>query len=95
MLVNELMSNAVQHGFPDSRAGEVTLRLRAKDGKIEIQVSDTGVGLPDEVAILNQKSLGLTTATLLSEHQLRGELSLHSENGVTVTVNVPVAIGGD
>lgn len=45
--VSEAVTNAIVHAYPDS-LGKVTLRLRLyEDGTLEIQVKDTGVGIPD------------------------------------------------
>ncbi|MDE3245133.1 MAG: PAS domain S-box protein, partial [Acidobacteriota bacterium] len=48
LLVNELVSNCLKHGFPDGREGKVRIELQAlADGQsIRLRVGDTGVGLP-------------------------------------------------
>jgi two-component sensor histidine kinase len=44
-LVNELVSNAFKHGFPEGRPGEVRVALeRQGDGTVRLACSDTGVG---------------------------------------------------
>ena len=45
--VSEAVTNAIVHAYPD-RLGRIVLRLRLyEDGGLEIQVKDTGVGIPD------------------------------------------------
>ena len=45
--VSEAVTNAIVHGYPDC-LGQISLRLRLLDGGVlEIQVKDTGVGIPD------------------------------------------------
>jgi PAS domain S-box-containing protein len=84
LLVNELISNALKHGFPDGRAGEVRIALHRvgtdeKAGgsvrrcEVRLCVSNTGVGLPPDFAQKRQSSLGLQLVTSLSR-QLGGEL---------------------
>lgn len=79
LLVNELISNALKHGFPDGRAGDVRIVLRhvETDGQtadqLQLSVSDTGVGLPPDFAEKRQNSLGLQLVTSLAQ-QLGGEL---------------------
>jgi two-component sensor histidine kinase len=47
LIINELLSNAYKHAYPGERGGEVVLRLAVlDDGRIEVVVSDRGVGLP-------------------------------------------------
>lgn len=49
-LVNEVVSNAFKHGFPDDRGGDVTLTLGTTDGGlIRLECRDTGVGLAERV----------------------------------------------
>ena len=45
--VSEAVTNAIVHAYPD-RLGKITLRLRLYgDGWLELQVKDSGVGIPD------------------------------------------------
>ena len=45
--VSEAVTNAIVHAYPD-RLGKIVLRLRLyEDNEREIQIKDTGVGIPD------------------------------------------------
>lgn len=45
--VSEAVTNCIVHAYPD-KLGTVTMRLRLfEDNTLEIQVKDTGVGIPD------------------------------------------------
>ena len=45
--VSEAVTNAIVHAYPDC-LGKITLRLRLLEGgELEIQVKDSGVGIPD------------------------------------------------
>ncbi len=45
--VSEAVTNAIVHAYPD-RLGKIVMRLRQFDGGVlEIQVKDSGVGIPD------------------------------------------------
>ena len=45
--VSEAVTNAIVHAYPD-RLGKIVLRLRLyEDSELEIQIKDTGVGIPD------------------------------------------------
>ncbi len=83
LLVNELMSNALKHGFPDGRRGEVRVQLEsvAETGSLRLTVSDTGVGLPDNFEERRTSSLGLQLVTSLAR-QLQGALDIaHGPGG--------------
>jgi two-component system, sensor histidine kinase PdtaS len=48
LLVNELVTNALKHGFPGDRAGRVTVEVRRLEGgRAEVAVADDGIGLPE------------------------------------------------
>lgn len=77
LLVNELISNSLKHGFPDGRGGELRVTLQTLDGgaTLLLQVSDDGVGLPTDFAARQGQSLGLQLVADLTE-QLEGRLAI-------------------
>jgi two-component sensor histidine kinase len=77
LLVNELISNCLKHGFPDDRTGEVRLELQQVNGgpQVRLRVSDTGVGLPSCFEAKRGHSLGLQLASDLAG-QLGGRLEI-------------------
>jgi two-component sensor histidine kinase len=76
LVLNELVSNALKHGFPDGLGGEVTIVLSPEsDGRAVLSVSDDGVGIPTEIDLENGTSLGMQLITLLSQ-QLHAELTI-------------------
>ena len=45
--VSEAVTNAIVHAYPDA-LGKISMRLRLLEGGVlEIQIKDTGVGIPD------------------------------------------------
>ena len=83
LLVNELLSNALKHGFPEGRAGVVTLRSQPADtsGFWRVDVQDTGIGLPRDFDTRHTQSLGLQLVSDLAR-QLGGTLQTSSVAGV-------------
>ncbi|MBD3305914.1 PAS domain S-box protein [candidate division KSB3 bacterium] len=80
LIVNELLSNALKHGFPGERTGEIRLRLRrTPTGPIELSFSDTGVGVPEGFDFRAQETLGLQTIVALAEHQLQGTIAFDTQ----------------
>ncbi len=75
LLVNELISNSLKHGFPNGRSGEiqVELRLESDPTNLYLCVSDNGVGLPADFAPEKLSSLGLQLAYALAQ-QIGGVL---------------------
>jgi two-component sensor histidine kinase len=88
LIVNELISNSLKYAFPDNRAGKITVRLKADpEGWITLTVADNGVGLPADFDFRNTHSLGLQLVHMLIK-QLRGELELHHDGGVSFVVRL-------
>ena len=79
LLVNELVSNALKHAFPDGRSGvlRVDLQPLAHATGWRLRVSDDGVGLPPDFDLRRTTSLGLKLVTDLA-HQLGGKLKISS-----------------
>ncbi len=93
LLVNELVSNCLKHGFPDGHTGVVTVRVQpAPDGKLwQLRVTDTGVGPPPDFKEKFSDSLGLQLITDLAD-QLEGALEMTSfpARGLEVTVTFKI-----
>jgi PAS domain S-box-containing protein len=67
LIIQELVSNALKHAFPQGR-GSVTLGLHARpDGRIEMRVRDDGPGFPDTAGSGPPHSLGLRLVQLFAE----------------------------
>lgn len=45
LVVNEVMTNALKHAFPDGRRGRVVVRLHRTDGVNRLTIADDGVGI--------------------------------------------------
>ena len=68
LILNELISNALKHAFPNGRPGEVLVASAVTDaGDLLFSVSDSGVGLPDDATWRNPSSLGLRLVTSLTQ----------------------------
>jgi two-component sensor histidine kinase/CheY-like chemotaxis protein len=74
LILNELVTNAVKHGFPEGGGGEVLVEVHEQaDGGVMLRVKDNGVGLPAGLDWKQSKSLGLRIASTLTA-QLGGNL---------------------
>lgn len=84
LIVNELVSNALKHAFPDGRKGEIKILMNLLNkNEVELIVRDNGIGLPTNVDIKNTKSLGLHLVTILAEDQLHGEIKVDRKRGTS------------
>ena len=68
LIINELVSNAMKHAFPNGRSGEIAIRLHADESDwITLTVAHDGVGAPPGLDLSKTESLGLQLVSLLCE----------------------------
>ena len=80
LILNELISNAFKHGFPQGGSGEIKVTLRAQpENKCLLCVEDSGVGIPADLDVNTKKSLGLRLVRSLTQ-QIRGSFELVKTN---------------
>ncbi len=91
LILNELLSNCLEHAFPDGRPGMVVIEVAlATDGRHLLAVSDDGVGLPAGFTLDRLDSLGLQLVQTLVD-QLHGTLELRRERGTSFRIRWPEA----
>jgi two-component sensor histidine kinase len=78
LILNELISNCFEHGFPNGGPGKIKISVKKIEGyQYKLTVSDNGKGIPDNIQERMKKSLGLNLIEGLA-WQLRGSLSFQS-----------------
>ena len=77
LIINEIATNAIKHGFENSEdpVFTVSMRLEDKSGKYVLKLSNNGEPFPEEKDIDNPDSLGLRIISTLVL-QLQGTISL-------------------
>jgi len=96
LIINELISNALKHAFPEAAWGEVRVemqRARPPAGKkaeppgtwYTLSVRDTGRGLPEGLDFRNTESLGLRLVCTLTD-QLGGSIDMTRNGGTRFTI---------
>jgi PAS domain S-box-containing protein len=86
LIINELVSNAFKHAFPNGRDGKIEIRiLSLNDCEVELSVSDNGVGAPENLDFRNTETLGLHIVVTLVK-QLKGRIDLDRKGSTTFTI---------
>ena len=88
LVVNELVSNALQHAFPDGGEGHVAIRLEDGDEGLTLTVRDDGVGLPEGLDPERAETLGMRLVSTLVD-QLDGRVTIRSDDGTEAVVTMP------
>jgi two-component sensor histidine kinase len=87
LLISEVISNSLKHGFPHGRRGEVGIRLRCPSpGTVTLLLSDSGVGLPENLDWATSRSLGLRLVRALAQ-QLRANLDMRTHCGAEIQLD--------
>lgn len=86
LILNELISNSFEHAFPDDRRGEIVVFLdHCDDARVELGVTDNGVGSHEDLGPGRSGGFGLQLVDLLAQ-QLGGELEMTFEGGADIRV---------
>jgi PAS domain S-box-containing protein len=85
LIINELVSNAFKHAFPEARKGNLYISIKKDEHKYELIIEDDGIGFSSEIDFRKTESLGLQLIITLVE-QIGGEIFLFSDNGTKFVI---------
>ncbi len=92
LIINELVTNSIVHGFSDSKNGNLLLiGVSIPGNKYKLTISDDGPGLPAGFDPKRDGSLGFNLARILS-NQIQAELEVRSESGVACVIVLPCTV---
>lgn len=82
LIINELVTNSLQHAFPNGRRGRISILFSWDPGEMThaLEVSDNGIGLPEYVDCYNPSTMGFELVQALVR-QIKGTLVLSRSNG--------------
>jgi PAS domain S-box-containing protein len=72
LLINEVATNIYKHAFEGRYQGSVEIQIREHDSRIELQIEDNGIGLPDDFDMKTVSSLGVKLIDVLTQ-QIDGQ----------------------
>ena len=91
LLMSEILTNAMQHGFSDNESGTVLVKLTDRtegDQKVRLSVEDDGKGLPAGCKWPNEGNLGARIVRDLVK-RLNADLTVESSSdGTAVTIDI-------
>jgi len=92
LVLNELVQNAVEHGFKTLDAGRIHIYLKETETELRVSVTNDGESLPADFTPRSSASLGLSIVETLVRGDLYGTFTLENEpesRGIVATVIVP------
>jgi two-component system CheB/CheR fusion protein len=88
LIVNELLTNALKHAFPDGRQGNIRVSFSSDETHWRLEVSDDGIGLSTDIDLENANSMGLQLIQLLVQ-QLNGSMNVVRDSGTQFIFSFP------
>jgi PAS domain S-box-containing protein len=88
LIVSELATNAVKHGFVPGAAAKFAIRMEEEGGDHVVTVSQTGRPIPDHIQLDNPTTLGLQLVSMLVR-QLKGTVELQRAPTPRFTIRFP------
>lgn len=87
LIIHELVSNSLKHGFPDVRSGTITIDFdRDEAGLYTLLVGDDGIGLPSGLNREMPDTLGLGLVNALTK-QLQGVVEFIGTSGTACKIS--------
>jgi two-component sensor histidine kinase len=87
LMINEFLTNSFKYAF-DENGGNISITVTEHKSDVELQLCDTGKGLPKDFDVNTTESFGLRFVKLLSQ-QLDGTFELKGDDGVQLLIRFP------
>jgi PAS domain S-box-containing protein len=89
IIVNELLTNAMEHAFKGRKDGSINVSASVKDNHVTLIVEDNGAGIPESVDIANSRGLGLQLVGMLAA-QIDGTIRIERGKGARLVLEFNV-----
>ncbi|MCB8822876.1 sensor histidine kinase [Microvirga rosea] len=88
LMVNEIITNALKHAFPDGRSGRLSIRLARAQERLDLTITDDGAGDPGCMG-REGSGLGMRLVRRLAD-QIGAEVSYErNATGTTCRISLP------
>lgn len=88
LMINEVLSNSLKHGFNEYNKGEVYIDLSETGDGYLLKIGDSGSGMPEDIIPGKTNSLGMTLIKMLCE-QIDGKIELNRAQGTEYIIRFP------
>lgn len=92
LIINELLTNAVRHAYPDGAEGKITARADRDGADLRVVIADAGVGIDPDRPVA--RTLGTTIVGSLAR-QIGASCETASQPGEGTSVTLRLRIGDD
>ncbi|HDQ14062.1 MAG TPA: response regulator [Sediminispirochaeta sp.] len=87
LIINELLTNSLEHGLTEQGDGQIEIRLESDDheGRYRLLIRDNGPGIPDDLDPEESDTLGLLLVSSLAQ-QIHGSFELKNDRGALALI---------
>jgi Signal transduction histidine kinase len=89
LAATELVTDCFKYAFPAGRRGSVRVSARSSGAMLVLEVSDDGVGLPEDFSVEGSKGLGMVLVATLAK-DLGGGFEVVRGSGSLFRVTIPL-----
>lgn len=86
LILNELISNALKYAYPGDSKGVLRVRMKKVEQRVDICVSDEGIGFNQKETAEITKSIGIMLVKMLAK-QIKADYVINSDNGTCVKIS--------
>ena len=95
IIVYELLTNAIQHAFPEAAIknrpifalSTVYVEFTYTEHSFQLFIKDNGIGLPARRNYASSEGLGLDLVNNIVKEDLQGDISFDNDNGTCIRIN--------
>jgi PAS domain S-box-containing protein len=89
IIINEIITNIMKYAFPPGRLGKVEVKGTTDQELLCLEISDNGIGMPEEVDFDKPTGFGLTLIRFLSK-QLDATIQIERDHGTKISLTLPI-----
>lgn len=86
IILNELVTNALKHGFVENEPNHIKIDFHEIDGRVNFSVKDNGKGVIDELSYEKKGRFGLKLIRILAE-SLDANIKINTDNGTQIALS--------
>lgn len=91
LILNELFTNAIVHGFKGRREGEINVKIQTQGDYHVMEISDDGIGFSGDFNWEDSKTMGFMLVKSLVT-MLKGALTISPKNKTRIVITFPKTI---
>ncbi|MDR9365649.1 MAG: histidine kinase dimerization/phosphoacceptor domain -containing protein [Balneolaceae bacterium] len=90
LMISEILINAHKHAFNETKNGSIKILSSIKDHSMQLNISDNGSGIPEDLDLKKSNSLGMTLVNSFTD-QLKANMTINSNShGTRFEFSIPL-----